>query len=398
MDSTQRTRPRGGGSPVGLVIFIILTVVFAVLSYWGFAKYKEADQTAKTAITKQEQAQKQMTTAQDDLRALKEAAGAESPLALANFAETTLNKTRQVGFGSEAQNTAADALQIAVKAVEAQRDANSKLSSDVADLTAQAKALENQRQAAATAYEEEIDSLQGDIATLNKQIENANADFRAQLQKEIEERNRLQIEYYTAQDKWRDQELTYRLHVAGLQEKIRGLSGEGAIFGKADAVVTELDRLHDKVTIDIGSTGGAKPGMRFVIYARTAGGEVVQKGVVEILDTTADVAIAQIVGTVPDQAIGKGDHAYNLAGPEKRLFVFAGVPEDYTLQEWTNFIRANGGDLVGEVQKGDQVADYLIMGRFEEDDVNVVRQVQMARDFGLTIMSEERLKEAMGLL
>lgn len=398
MDSTQRTRPRGGGSPVGLVIFIILTVVFAVLSYWGFAKYKEADQAAKTAVTSQEQAQKQMTAAQADLQDLKEAAGAESPAALKNFVETTLGKTREVGFGSEAQETAADALTVAVKAIEAQRDANSKLSSDVADLTAQVKAIEGQRLAAATAYEEEISSLQSDITAFNKQIENLKADFRAQLQKEIEERNRLQTEYYTAQDKWRDQELTYRLHVAELQDKIRGLSGEGVIFGKADAVVTKIDRMHDKVAVDIGSTGGAKPGMRFVIYAYNAAGEVVQKGVVEILDTTPDVSIAQIVSTVPDQAIGKGDFAYNLAGPEKRLFVFAGAPEDYTLAEWTNFIRANGGEIVEEVQKGDQVADYLIMGQFEEDDPNVVRQVRAARDFGLTIITEERLKEAMGLM
>jgi len=398
MDSTQRTRPRGVGSPVGLVIFIILTVVFALTSYWGFAKYKEAEQARNTAVSQKEKAERDLEAAREELEALQAAAGAPSPAALSKFVATALEKTREAGFGSEAQNTATDAMQAAVKAIEAQRDAIDKLSASVADLTAQVKSLSEQKTAASTAYEEEIANLQDQIDSLHKQVDNVKAESMARLQQEIERYNRLQNEYYNAQDNWRDLEMKYILHVAELQEKIRNLSGEGAIFEEADGIVTEVNHLHRKATIDVGSEGGAKPGMRFVIYARDAAGGVIQKGVVEVLDTTPEVSVTEIISTSPDQAIGKGDFAYNLAGPEKRLFVFAGRPQYYTLQEWQNFIRANGGEVVAEVQEGDQVADYLIIGKFEEDDPTVVRQMQAARDFGLTIITEERLKEAMGLM
>ncbi len=397
MDSTQRTRPKGGGSPVGLVVFIILTVVFAGLSYWGFAKYTEAQQEVITATAEQERAERDRAAARSELANFQDVAGAETPDALADVISTTLGKSRELGFGSEAQDTATDALQVALRAMEGQRDAIEKLSSDMADLSAQVRTVTQQRDAAAATYEEELANLQDDIRRLNTQVADLTADTRAQLQREIDQRTALQEEYFTAQDDWRDSEMRYILHVAELQERVRRLSGEGAIFEEADGIVASIDHMHNKVTIDIGGRAGVRPGMRFVIFTRDARGHVVQKGVVEVLDTTPDVSMAAIVAVAPDQAIGRGDYVYNLAGPDPRLFVFAGEPQNYTISEWTSFIRANGGEVVGEVQRGDKVADYLIMGRFDEDDPVVVTQVRAARDFGLTILTEERLKEAMGL-
>lgn len=398
MDSTQRTRPRGGGSPVGLVIFIIATVVLAATTFWGFQKYKESELNASTAIKNQDKAEKDKDKADKALAALQAAAGAQTPEVLQGFVEDALSKTQELGFGSEAQETATDAMQISVKALEAERDAIEKLTTDNAGLVASVKALGGEKDAAETAYKEEIDNLQAEIDGLSKQMADAKADLKAQIQKEIDDRGRLQNEYFIAQDTYRDHKLTYMLHIAELQQRVRELSGEGAIFEKPDGMITKVDFLNRKATLDIGTSNGIKPGMRFVVFTRDASGGIVQKGVVEVLDAKTKVAIAQILSVRDDQAIGRGDLVYNLAGPQKRVFVFAGKPQEYTPDEWRNFIRANGGDVALEVQKGDQVADYLIICKFDEADQQAGDLVRAARDFGLTIISEKELEEAMGLI
>lgn len=398
MDSTQRTRPRSGGSPVGLVIFIILTVILAVLSYWGFAKYKEADTQRLQAIAKQTAAENNLAKIAAEKKAFADASGVQSGEMLKSFVKTMLDKTNEVGFGSEAQQNAKDAVDVAVKALGALKDENAKLQASVTDLTAKIKAIEEQRKASDTAYGEELAKKIAEIASLNKKIDETKAQWQAKLDKEIATRRAVTDEYYTAQDQWKDAEMKYILHVAELKDKLSELTGEGAVLGKADGVVLKVDHRDKWTTIDIGSTAGVKAGMRFVVYTKDVSGNPMQKGVLEVLKTEPEVSVCQILSTKAGQAVGKGDYIYNLAGPEKRLFVFAGKPQIYTTQEWTNFIRANGGDVVEEVQNGDQVADYLIMGTFEKADRRVADKVRAARDFGLTILTEKKLQEVMGLI
>ncbi len=398
MDSTQRTRPRGGGSPVALVVFIILTVILAVLSYWGFAEYKTADRVAKEAIANEEKAKRDLKTANSDLEALQAAAGAQTPEALNQYVETALNKTKSLGVGSEAQLTAAEALRMSVGVMEALRAAVTKLAIDNNDLMTQLESLGKQKSASDAAYEEEVARLQSEITALNKQIDDVKADMTAKLDKAIKEREDAKTEYYQALEAWRDREDDYILKVAELQYRIRGLTGETAVVERADGTILDINQITKKVSIDIGSDRGVKPGMRFVIFTMDARDRPVHKGTMEILSVEPTVSVAQVLSVRADQAVGKGDSIYNLAGPEKQLFVFAGAPERYSIDQWTNFIRANGGEVVTDVRLGDQVADYLIMCVFSADDPRVADLIRDAQDFNLKIIKETDLVEAMGLI
>ncbi len=400
MDSTQRTRPRGGGSPVGLVIFIILTVVLAVLSYWGFAKYKETQELLTKAEAEQVLAETNLKRVVEENDAFKASAGTQTGESLKDPVTTLLGKASEVEFGSQTPETAKDALLLAVKVIEALRDERDSLITRNAELNDQMRSLQARTEAAGVAYSDSVKTKLTELDALNKKLDDTKNDLQAQLDKEKADRVSLRNEYFARQDEWKDTEMRYILHVAQLLEKNRQLGGEEVQIEQADAVVTTIDRLNQRVTINIGADAGVKAAMRFVVFSKDSAGKVTQKGVIQVIKVAPKVAVAQILpeSLKKDTAIGRNDFVFNLAGPEKRTFVFAGETQLYDMDEWTNFIRSNGGDVVEEVQKGDQVADYLIMGKFDEQDTRVKQLVRDARDFGLKILKEENLKESLGLL
>ncbi len=137
--------------------------------------------------------------------------------------------------------------------------------------------------------------------------------------------------------------------------------------------------------------------MRFIAFTWGANHEPIRKGVVEVVRTEPKVSVARIIATQSDQAIGKGDLVYNLAGPKPKLFVFVGEPQLYTLAQWTNIIRANGGEVVAQVEKGGQVADYLVYAHYDEQNAEANAAIKEARDFGVKMLSEDALKDLMAL-
>jgi len=138
--------------------------------------------------------------------------------------------------------------------------------------------------------------------------------------------------------------------------------------------------------------------MRFVAFAKDAKGQPLKKGVVEIVRVSDRTSAGRIVAQEKDMKIGRDDYVYNLAGPKQKLFVFAGTPKEYTMAEWTNYIRANGGEIMEEVRSGDQVADYLVLCTFDEQkDTKAIQLINDAREFGLQMMKEAQLKSDMGL-
>jgi len=399
MDSTQRARPRGAGSPVGLVIFIILTVVFAVAAYIGFAKYQEELEARRTADSKLSSAEGRVEDLTEQLGALRDAAGAQSPGQLTETARMTLEKTLSQGFGSQAQETASDAMLTAIDAIQELASQRNELVARNQDLSGQVQQLEKQLEATQSTYEEELAEKHAEIQGLQQKIEDVRANLESTIATLREEQQALRNEYGNARDDWIHQERDYIVQIAELKYNLREATGEGAVFEEADARIISIDRMSNKVTVDIGSDAGARPGMRFLVFAKDPSGKVTRKGVVEIIKTAPEISVAQILpGTVkPDTAIGRDDYVYNLAGPEEKLFVFVGEPQEYSLAEWKDFIRANGGAVVDQVRKADQVADYLILGKFEESNAGAIEMIRQARDFGLTIMEEKELKDNMGL-
>lgn len=398
MDSTQRTRPRGGGSPVGLVIFIILTVVFVVLSYVGLAKYQEAAAQRSQAEAKVKQFEASNTKLTAEKEALQAASGAETAAALVEFAQGALEKSQEVGFGAGAEETATNAIAAMTAALGDIQSANTLLEQRNSEQQTKIAELEELNKAREAQLREEIKSKVSDIATLNKKLDDTIADLSGKIAAEVASRANERAAFYLKEDEWKDVEMRLFLKVSTLQEKLRELSGQEAVLEEPDGAIININYLNRWVTVDIGSESGVKPGMRFVAFTTDPSGNAVQKGVLETIKTEPTVAICSILSVYEGQTLGKGDFIFNLAGPEKKLFVFAGTPEKYPIEEWTNFIRANGGDVVAEVQKGDQVADYLILGSFEETDRRATELLRGARDFGLKILKEAELQKQMGII
>ena len=396
MDSTQRTRPRTGGSPVGLVVFIILTVVFAVLAYWSFAKYQ-------TAVRDNEKLQRDLSDAQaakqkvaDEDSAFKKVTGVDSPDALKEFVANVLTAARAEGLGTDVQDTAKDALNTGLAAISQLKIALDSLNSSYQTEVAANKSLADQKKAAEDEFKKALDERDSRIQALTKQLDDDRANFQARIDKEVADREALRTTFGIAQDAWKRQEAKDTIAIALLQNKLRELSGEGVLVEQPQGKVTQIDFRSDTVTLNIGSKAGVQPRMRFMAFSRDASGKPINKGVVEVVSAEPDVSLAKIVSREPNLAIGKGDSVYNLAGPKKKLFVFVGTPKDYTLDQWTNIVRASGGDVTDVIQKGDQVADYLVLGQFQEDDVNARKMINEARDFQLRIIKEDDLKQAFG--
>jgi len=398
MDSTQRTRPRSGGSPVGLVIFIILTVVFAVLAYWAFAKYQQADQAARDTATKLDASEKNLAAAMEKDKLFQKIAGVSAPDGLKADIKNALEATQAAGIGTANENSsAADALKAVPNTISTLKNIQGGLEADVNTKDAQIKSLTEQKKASEAAYEADLAAKIAEIQALQKKMADEVARLQGRIDEETAQRESVRDIYYTERDQWNQDRSKMLLHIEDLQEKLRRLNGEGAIIERADATITAYDQQNKLVTLNIGADKGVRPQMHFVVFTWDAKKNPVTKGVVEIVRVMPKVSVAQILSVEQDQAVGKGDAVYNLAGPQKKLFVFAGKPTIYTIQQWTTFIRANGGEVVNDVQRGDVVADFLITGEYDPADPMVVQLIKDARDFGVKIMKEGSLKEYMGL-
>ncbi len=398
MDSTQRTRPRTGGSPVGLVVFIILTVAFAVLSYVAFAKYQSTAEElgkSKTSLTAADSAKQK---ALDVNAKFQKTTGVDTPESLQQAVADALAATRAEGYGEGAQETAKDAMEQAVFTIKQLKAAMAALSNSYGLEMAAHKNLAEQKTASDAAYDKALSEKTAEIQTLQKTLADEKARLQARIDKEIADREALRNVFYNEQDAWKASETRYILKIAQFQQRNRELGGEGTIIEKAGGVVTDIDIRNKLATINIGTAAGVKSGMRFVAYSEDAAGNPIRKGVIEVVRPDINVSVGRIVSVESGMAVGKNDYVYNLAGPRKKLFVFAGTPKIYTIEQWTNFIRANGGDVVEDVRKGDQVADYLILGEFDESvDTKARQMIFDARDFTLKIMKEAELKDALGL-
>jgi|GEM_PF-5777743 len=398
MDSTQRTKPRTGGSPVGLVVFIILTAAFAVLAYWAFAKYQSAAEDLKKTKASLTAADQQRTKVGEVNAAFQKVTGVDTPDSLKGFIKNVLDATKAEGYGQGAQDNAKDALNTALNAVTQLKQALDSLNKNYAAEVAAHNSLKEAKEASDATYKKELDDRAAEIQDLEKKMADEKSALEARIYEEISQREADRETYYTMQDEWTAREAKYLVHVVELQQRLREVSGEGAVLEKESGEVTQVDIRNQLATMNIGSSSGVKAGMRFVAFTKDTAGNPVKKGVIEIVRVEDKVSVGRIVSVEADMAVGKGDYVYNLAGPTKKLFVFAGTPQLYTIDQWRNIIRANGGDIAEQVRTGDQLADYLIVGQFDEQqDRKAVQMIYDARDFGLKIMKEEALKSAMGL-
>jgi len=398
MDSTQRTRPRTGGSPIGLVVFIILTVVFAALAYWSFAKYQSVDgELAKVKVTLTASDQAKLKV-QDANVAFTKVTGVDAPDSLKPFIKDALDAAKAEGHGEGAQETAKDTLDATRSAITEMRIALNSANASLAQALAQARNTDEQKKSGDVAYEKALADRRAEIEGLNKKLAGERADHQVETENEREKYSRLFEVYGTDHDSWRAREIKGILHVAALQQKLRELSGEGAILEEANGYITEMNLRDNLATVNIGANAGVRPGMRFVAFSKDAKGAPIKKGVVEVVRATDNVSVGRVIFLEQGMVVGKNDFIYNLAGPRKKTFVFAGTPKLYTIEQWTNVIRANAGDVVEDVRKGDQVADYLILGEFDEEkDAKAKQLIFDARDFGLKIVKEADLKNAMGM-
>jgi len=398
MDSTQRTRPRTGGSPVGLVVFIILTVVFAVLSYWSFASYQSQIAATKTAEDARKVEESSKRKAQDVIAAFQKVTGAEAADGLKEHTKNLLEAAKSEGFGAADQESTKDALTTGLYALNQQKIHLDTLTSDLSAEQAARKNVGEQKEAQAATYRKEIDEKSAAIQDLQKTLEDQRATMQARIDKEVAEREKLRDQYYTDQDDWRVRFAKSAVKILELQTKLRELSGEDVVLGQASGQIADIDVRSGLVTVNIGANAGVKAGMRLVAFSKDAAGNPVKKGVVEVVKVTEKASAGRVVAEEKGMKVGRNDYVYNLAGPRKKMFVFAGTTKEYPIEMWRNFIEANGGEVVEEVRKGSQVADYLVLCMYDDQkDTKAAQLINEAREFSVKMVKEADLKNLMGL-
>ncbi len=174
MDSTQRTRPRTGGSPVGLVIFIILAAVFAVLAYWGYAKYQQAQTEIAGVNAKLNTANTSVTRLEGVNRAFTQATGVPAADALKPYLDSALAAAQTQNIGADVTVDARNALDSATKAVTSLTQTVESQQQQIATLDSQVKTLTEQNAASAATYSSGAQEKDATIVALTKKMNDEN--------------------------------------------------------------------------------------------------------------------------------------------------------------------------------------------------------------------------------
>lgn len=152
-----------------------------------------------------------------------------------------------------------------------------------------------------------------------------------------------------------------------------------------DGKVIKTNHDSNVVMIDIGAGDRVFDGLRFEVFQYIQG-EYVVKGMVEVIETRAQMAIARIVAELEpdDQPIAKNDLIANpvFHRERPRVFFLAGEFKLYNKEDLEYFIELTGGAVRQDLAPG---VDFLVAGDRSE------RIQDRAREFKLKAITEEQL-------
>ncbi|MDZ7815549.1 MAG: BRCT domain-containing protein [Planctomycetota bacterium] len=212
-----------------------------------------------------------------------------------------------------------------------------------------------------------ISALDQEIRTLSSQIAEMEDEHR-------NKRNKLLVEY----EKYR--KLFEQIQAKNMQEQ----------YGtdKIDGTVLLANIQKNFVMLDLGKRDRIRKGMKFRVLALLKGVRPIEKGMVEIREVFDTVAYARILSMPdPENPIQSGDGVANdlYDRDEQLTFVLVGKLEGFNRVEFTRFVEEMGDKVAQSV---DTNTDYLIVGTGIKGKKHEEEQVEIARELGVKIITE----------
>lgn len=280
---------------------------------------------------------------------------------------------------------------------------------------------------------EEVEAIRKDLDTVRREKQKEIEDLRSRLSRTddqlLEQARRYDQEKKRLQDEKdgvlgeitrlnRDNGLRVaRLEseIAQLEGKIKDLTKKKrksfAEHTEADGEVVYADPTLGYAWINLGSSHGVRPNLRFQAYQFIKGGRQRVKGVLEVRKVEADMSQCAILENeevqdpitgerliVPDanDPVVKGDRIRNpfFDAEEQRVFVFLGkrlTNRNYNLPEVQRKIAEFGGRVDNDVSI--ETDFVILLGEGQED---FQAQFDRATQYGVVFMREEELLEYLG--
>jgi len=379
-----------------LIVFIVLFLIAAGLSYVFYqqmskrqAERDQAQQELKKAQEQTKNAQAQMKELQElfgwaNWNAAKQLLAAERPLELpydlpADLTHGTLGSVRDLTmFLLQVRHDYVEAWQEAKAAFDQESDLRrtAEANRDLAIVEREAQLKQQRAQ-----LEIQIGSLQTDLTEL-KQIHD---DLNDRHVKEIAEKDRLADLSASLQRTADDQEEKIRV----LEDKL----AKRAIFAKAaelepDGEILSLDQQLGFAYINLGKKENVQPGWRFKVVRKSSSGyeAIGEAEVRRAEENVSRVAIRSYDVRVP---VVKGDMVANPAYDPKRtiMFAFAGTLDAFTTKEAQDLAKIYGANVADTLSP---YVDYLVIGKDPGDAMDE------ARRYGVAIMAQEQFFDYVG--
>jgi hypothetical protein len=357
------------GLKIAVAIFVTLSVILAVTTYFGFRSYYEADAKMIAAESKRSQAEKVASDAVNQYNDMRKAIGSnvedvealktemkkehakidEKIKSTVDSVLEAIAKAQAAGAqGAELQETKDTVQRLAAayrsdpnKTYISALDRESDLLKNLSLLSARMavnyvdvkRSLESANQINDTKMQE-----------LVKAVDDAKKDLTGEHEKHESERQGL----LTRLDKFQTENQTLQARVANLEAKLRETEDEGSkklslaqqtlrdyrdqierdtnVLDVPDGYVTYVDYNRGEVQTNVTRAMGARPQMVFTIFDKNAPGVPTEKpkGTVELIEVNDRFSVARILTTISNiEPIREGDIVYSPAWSPKDPMRFA---------------------------------------------------------------------------
>ena len=357
------------GLKIAVAVFVTLTVLMAVSTYFAYKAFTEADAKLTASESKLATANKAQSDALGQVEVLAKYIGSKSTEADAIKTERD-NDYKKIDAEIKSIETQVDAAVAQAQAVGASgheldeakskvrqltnaymADPNKNYMSSLARLTDLMKSLTALTTRMSFNYVDVKRGLEGangvnaaKLAEVEKAFNEAKADLIGEQKKHVDEREILVKKV----DEFAEDKAKLTTELAGTGAKLRQLEEDSAkklalaqqtireyrdrlertetVMDRPDGVVTFVDYVRGEIHADIGRSKGARPQMQFAIFDSSSPGLPTDKpkGSVELIKVDDTKSIARIMKTISNiDPIKVGDYVYSAAWSPNEPMRFA---------------------------------------------------------------------------
>ena len=383
--------PRGGGSPAALILFIILTVAFGLLTYVLYTDREKMNSNLTKATSDLQSSKQDLDARTKELKHLyadvldypsEEVIREAVPegQTLKAFMNSLRDRLTQLGSEKESLKSQLNAAIVARnQAVDAQRVTDETRDRQVKDLRQELDKLQSEFKEMQDRYEDQIG-----------QAAEAKADAEKTLRVKLEE-------YDEDRRSLMSQLLILHQQLEDLRAKMLG-PGEEALAPVVGKVL-KVDHEGRFAVVDLGQSDRIKRGMAFEVYRKDV--QTQKKARLIVRDVEPRTSYTKIVDEDQTHPVIEGDFLRSFAYGRKDIrpqFVLVGKfleTASYTRPELEKIIKDWGGEVVPDVKMG---VNYVVAGEVTErlddpENVKAREQIADAKSLGISIMSLDRFLE-----